>query len=157
MKKILNTFFIIHFSFFIFPAVAAPDPNPIPRINVFSTSTDWEAITGLRLSQYDVTFTPDPALVGQKGLELYVMDGFPCYGQSDRTQIWFGPNNKTNGAISVICLYIPKTITFAWRNADRDALQDTTTGILECPTKDGNSFEIDMRKCTKGKDWKEYR
>ncbi len=153
MKKSL---FVLCALLFALSAHAA-DPNPIPRVSVFSTSTDWEAVTGLRYSLYDVEFVTDSALIGNTGLEMYVLDGFPCYGQSDRTQIWFGPNGKSNGNISMVCLYVPEKVYFAYRNVPRDADQDTTRGILECPTRDGKEFTIDMYKCARGKDWKEFK
>jgi hypothetical protein len=138
------------------PIVAAAADAPAPRISVFSTSTDWEAVTGLRLSQYRVKVLSDSKLV-KNGLELYYLDGFPCYGQPDRTQIWIGPNGKTDREMIITCLYAPRTITLAWRHAARDATQGTTVGILECPIADRGELTIDMSKCAKGKDWKEYK
>ncbi|MDR1337964.1 MAG: hypothetical protein LBJ73_02960 [Rickettsiales bacterium] len=132
------------------------DPNPIPRVSVFSTSTDWEAISGLRLGQYRVKFSGKSKLV-RNGLELYFLDGFPCYGQTDRTNIWVSPAGKTERDAMIVCLYVPKTVTFAWRDATRDALQGATTGMLECPIAGDYDLMIDVSKCTRGKDWKEYR
>jgi hypothetical protein len=138
------------------PLAALAADDPVPRISVFSTSTDWEAVTGLRLSQYRVKVIGNSKLV-KNGLELYYLDGFPCYGQPDRTQIWIGQNGKTDREMIITCLYAPRAITLAWRNAARDAIQGTTVGILECPIDDRGELTMDLSKCTKGKDWKEYK
>jgi hypothetical protein len=134
----------------------ATDPVPIIRRSIFSTSTDWEAVTGIYLSQFDVEFSVDKHLVNN-GLELYFLDGFPCFAQTDSSRIWIDRNNKNDNKIRLTCLFAPKTVYFAWRNAARDASQDKTTGILECPVSFDNNLKIDLSKCTKGKDWKEYR
>jgi hypothetical protein len=137
-------------------AETPPPQQPLPRVSIFSTSTDWEAVTGLRLSEFRIKFLPDSKII-KNGLELYYLDGFPCYGQPDRTQIWLGANGKTDRDMIITCLYVPKTITLAWRLAPRDALQNTTTGMMECPISDGSELIIDLSECTKGKDWKEFR
>lgn len=126
------------------------------KTSVFSTSTDWEAVSGLHFSQFNIDFIGNKKLI-DNGLELYFLDGFPCFAQTDSARIWIGPRNKTDNQIRITCLFSPKTVYFAWRNASRDASQDTTTGILECPASFDNNLNIDLSKCTKGKDWKEYR
>lgn len=131
-------------------------PAPTPRVSIFSTSTDWEGVTGLQLSQYRGNFIPDTRLIG-KGLVLYYLDGFPCYGLGEGVRIWFGPNNKQDGSLRIVCLYPPKEINFAWRNATRDANQTATTGILTCPVKGERELTIDLSKCTRGADWDEHR
>lgn len=141
----------------VFASAQPPVPAPIPRRSIFSTSTDWESVTGLRLAIYDIDFTTDSKMVGNKGIELYYLDGFPCYGQTDRTNAWFGPKGASRGAVSIVCLYPPKEINFAYRTAARDAHQDTTTGILTCPVKHIDKLALDMSKCVTGKDWKELR
>jgi hypothetical protein len=125
-----------------------------PRISVFSTSTDWEAVTGLRLSQYEIEFIPDNKLIGNNGLEIYVLDGFPCYGQTERARMWIGPNGRTDGGIRVVCAYAPEKLSFAWRNAARDDAQGRTTGIMDCELIDGM---VNMSKCVIGKEWDEFR
>ena len=37
-------------------------PMPVPRVSIFSTSTDWQAITGLMLNEYRGEFKTDPSL-----------------------------------------------------------------------------------------------
>jgi hypothetical protein len=140
-----------------FAAFAAEDPPPpAPRVSLFSTSADWEAVTGLRLGQYRVKFRGSSGLI-KKGLEVYFLDGFPCYGQTDRTQAWISPAAKTERDVMIVCLYSPEKLYFAWRDAARDADQNATTGILECPVAKGGDLTIDLSKCARGKDWKEYR
>lgn len=133
-----------------------PEKPVIVRPSIFSTSTDWEGVTGLRLGLYSVKFIPDYKLI-QKGLELYYLDSFPCYGQPDRTQIWIDAKGKTERNMLITCLYAPQTIKLAWRHATAQSVQDTTVGMLECPVKGEYELTIDMSKCVKGKDWKEYK
>ena len=152
--KIFNFLFLC--LFIPFAANADNTPPTIIRKSIFSTSTDWESVTSLRLSEFSVEFSGDKKLVGD-GLELYFLDSFPCFGQTDSARIWIDDNGKTDGEIRLTCLMTPKTVTFAWRNAERDATQDTTTGILECPVYGNNYLKVDLSKCNRGKDWKEYR
>ena len=54
-------------------AVAATTPpKPAPRVSIFSTSTDWEAVTGLMLHEYRGVFEykNNDRLIG-RGLVLY--------------------------------------------------------------------------------------
>lgn len=153
MKKLLVSCLL-----FLVTVSAFAAETPTPRVNIFSTSTDWEAVTGLRFGQYEVEFVPDNKLIGNIGLEMYLLDSFPCYGQTDKTQVWIGRNGRdTRNGIRMVCLYPPQTVNFAWRNAARDALQDTTTGILICPNASKNSIKIDLSKCTIGPEWKDVR
>lgn len=156
MKKLK---YLVLCSLFFITSFANADnttPAPIIRKSVFSTSTDWESVTDLRLSEYNVGFSEDKKLIGN-GLELYFLDGFPCYGQTYSARIWIGDNGKKDGEIRITCLFAPKNLSFAWRNVDRDARQDKTTGILECPVIGDNDLKIDLSKCKIGKEWKEYR
>lgn len=156
MKKLLVAFGLF---FFMFGANAAEPTPPAPRrISVFSTSTDWQAITGLLLNEYRGHFKTDAKLIGQKGLVLYYLDGFPCYGLGDGVRVWMGPNNKHDGELRIACVYAPETINFSWRNATRDADDAVGTGLLTCPVdSDGRDLTIDLAKCTVGKDWSEYK
>jgi len=139
-------------------ADTSPVPMPVPRVSVFSTSTDWQAITGLQLNEYRGEFKVDSKLVGSKGLVLYYLDGFPCYGLGDTVRVWFGPNGKHDGSLRIACVYAPTEINFSWRHATRDADDATGTGLITCPvSSDGREMTIDMAKCSKGKDWSEYR
>ena len=139
-------------------ANAATAPTPAPRISIFSTSTDWEAVTGLTLNEYRGRFKMDKKLVG-RGLTLYYLDGFPCYGLGQGVRVWIGPDWDEDSKIWLACVVRPTEIKFAWRNMARDASQATTTGILTCPVNAGTSreFEIDLSKCVKGPDWPDYK
>ncbi len=152
MKKIL----FLLFSVFFITNVGADDLSQ-PRISIFSTSTDWQAVTGLTLSEYHGKFIPDSKLVG-RGLVLYYLDGFPCYGLGEGVRAWIGPNGQNHEHIRIACVAKPTEIKFAYRNATRDADEDVTTGILICPTSgNGRDITIDLSECTVGPDWKEYK
>ena len=144
----------ILFLFLLIPLSVTADTSI--RTSIFSTSTDWEGITGLYLSEFNVKFSGGKNLV-DKGLELYFLDGFPCFGQTDSARIWIGSDGKTDGKIRITCLFTPEKLKFAWRNAARDATQDKTSGMLECPVTFDDDLKVDLFNCTKGKDWKEYR
>ena len=133
-------------------------PAPVPRVSIFSTTTDWQALTGLSLNEYRGVFKTDSKLVGAKGIVLYYLDAFPCYGLGDGVRVWFGPRDKSDGSLRIACVYAPETIMFSYRNATRDADDARNTGMLICPVKaDGRELHIDMTKCQRGKDWDEYR
>ena len=156
MKQLHSIFLGI---FCMFPMMANAVVNPLPptiRPSIFSTSSDWEAVTGIRLGQYNVNFIHDSKLIGN-GMELYYLDGFPCYGQPDRVQIWLGPNGKSDRDMLITCLFPPQTINLALRHSKRDVTQDTTTGLLICPVTGTYNLTIDLSKCALGKEWKEYR
>ncbi len=142
---------------FVSPAVFADNAPSAPRVSVFSTSTDWEAVTGLNLSEYRGTFISDKELVG-RGLVLYYLDGFPCYGLGYGVRVWIGPNGQNHEHLHIACVAAPREIKFAYRNATRDADQATTTGILTCPINDqGRELTIKLSDCVKGPDWDEYK
>lgn len=145
----------------LIPLAGYADDKPTPpilepRISIFSTTVDWEGISGLSLNQYRGKFITDAKLV-RDGLVLYYLDSFPCYGEADSVRVWLGPRDKQNGTLRIVCIYPPKTISFAWQNTTRDADQSVTTGTLECPVSGDRELTINLTKCTKGKDWKEYR
>ena len=152
MKKIICAILGI---FIINNAIAADAPQP--RVSIFSTSTDWEAVTGLSLSEYRGTFIPDSTLV-KKGLVLYYLDGFPCYGLGAGVRVWIGPNGQNHEHLRIACVAEPTEIKFAYLHASRDADDQTTTGIITCPTKGkGRELTIDLSDCVVGPDWKEYK
>ena len=159
MKKSLIVFGMILCSICAsFADTTLPAPAPVPRVSIFSTSTDWQAITGLLLNEYRGTFKPDSKLIGNKGLVFYYLDGFPCYGLGDGVRIWFGPNGKSTGDLRIACVYAPTEINFSWRHAERDADDATGTGLIRCPVDaNGRDLMVDMSKCEKGKDWSEYK
>lgn len=139
-------------------AIADNQPAPAPRVSIFSTSTDWQSITGLLLNEYRGVFKTDSKLIGPKGLILYYLDGFPCYGLGEGVRVWFGPRNNHDGDLRIACVYAPTEIIFSYRHAGRDADDATNTGMLTCPVDaDGRELKIDMSKCKIGKDWDEYK
>ncbi len=156
MKKfILACFLIVG----IGASFAADDkPVPIaPRVSIFSTSTDWEGVTGLMLSEFRGKFISDSKLVGAKGLVLYYLDGFPCYGLGEGVRVWISPNGKADNDLRIVCLRPPREIKFAWRNMTREGVQKATTGLLVCPVSDsGRDLTIELSKCKKGPDWPDY-
>ena len=157
MKRIVLAI-ICAVSFVHFAYADTPPTMPVPRVSVFSTTTDWQALTGLSLNEYRGVFIPDSKLIGTKGIVLYYLDAFPCYGLGDGVRVWFGQNGKHDGDLRIACVYAPETIMFSYRNAARDADDARNTGILTCPvSSDGRELSIDMAKCQKGKDWDEYR
>ena len=156
MKRFLVAFGIIVCAVSAFADTTTPPL--LRRVSIFSTSTDWQAITGLLLNEYRGNFKPDSKLIGNKGLVLYYLDGFPCYGLGDGVRVWMGPNNKHDGDLRIACVYAPETINFSWRNATRDADDAVGTGLITCPVDaDGRDLMIDLSKCTLGKDWAEYK
>ena len=152
MRKIIYAILGI---FVINNTIAADAPQP--RVSIFSTSTDWEAVTGLSLSEYRGTFIPDSKLV-KKGLVLYYLDGFPCYGLGAGVRVWIGPNGQNHEHLRIACVAEPTEIKFAYLHASRDADDQTTTGIITCPAKGkGRELTIDLSDCVVGPDWKEYK
>ena len=137
----------------------ADTPPPVaPRVSIFSTTTDWQALTGLYLNEYHGVFKPDSKVTGSKGVVLYYLDGFPCYGLGEGVRVWIGPNGRHDGELRIACVYAPDEIKFSWRHATRDADDATNTGMLTCPVaSDGRELTIDMAKCKFGKDWSEYK
>jgi hypothetical protein len=151
MKKIISVLLAL----IVAPAYSAT--TPAPRVSIFSTSTDWQAVTGLTLNEYSGKFISDKKLVGH-GLVLYYLDGFPCYGLGFGVRVWIGPDGKSDNDLAIACVAAPTEIKFAYRNATRDADQATTTGILTCPVSDrGRDLTIDLSDCIVGPDWDEYK
>lgn len=134
----------------------ADNPPPGPRVSIFSTTTDWAALTGLPLRQFSGNFKWSNSDVG-RGLVLYYLDAFPCYGEADSVRVWLGQNRQSTGRLRLVCVHAPKTVSFAWRNATRDADQAQSTGILTCPVDGDYDFTIDISKCTYGPEWEEYK
>ena len=137
--------------------VPVPGPTPVQRVSVFSTTVDWEGVTGLRLNQYTGKITGKDKKFVKQGLVLYYLDSFPCYGEADSVRVWLSPNGKMSGNLRLVCIHLPEKISFAWRNATEDADQARTTGILTCPVEGKRDFTIDISKCERGPDWTEYK
>ena len=153
MKKLIALFACV---LPMFAAFGDNPPPPQPRVSIFSTTTDWSALTGLPLRQFVGNFEWNNSDVKQ-GLVLYYLDAFPCYGEADSVRVWLGANNKSEEKLRLVCVHAPKSISFAWRNATRDADQAQSKGILTCPVSGEYELKIDISKCTTGPEWKEYR
>lgn len=132
-------------------------PLPGPTVSLFSTTVDWAGVTGLRLSQYTGNFHGAPRSLLKDGLILYYLDAFPCYGEADSVRVWISPRGEAIGFLRLVCVHAPTEIKFAWRNATQDAEQAETTGLLTCPVSGDYEFDIDLSKCTRGPDWKDYK
>lgn len=148
---------IMLFSVFCMSAFATdyPPSAPAPRVALFSTTVDWEAVTGFSLSQYTGKIKGVDKNLVKQGLLLYYLDSFPCYGEGSNVRIWLSPNGKPDIDLRLVCVFKPEKISFAWRNATADALDATTTGILTCPVEGDRHFTINISKCERGKDWKD--
>ncbi|MCL1891931.1 MAG: hypothetical protein FWF97_01385 [Alphaproteobacteria bacterium] len=157
-----NKIFILYSLFFILfvcaPAARAADTGTLcPRI--FTTSSDWESITGLRFAQYDIEFVRDRT-IGNIGWEIYMLDGFPCFGQAEDVRQWISPSNisatDSNARMRITCIQQPTELLFAWREASRHSFQARTTGILICnPTGKGRRITVKLQDCVQGKNWNE--
>ena len=136
------------------PSSQPSTPTPsVSRVSVFSTTVDWEAVTGLSLHQYTGTIKGVDRKFVKQGLVLYYLDSFPCYGEASNVRVWLSPNGKSDQSLRLVCVYKPEKISFAWRNADQDAMDARTTGMITCPIKGDRDFTIDISKCEKDKDW----
>lgn len=155
MKKV----FALAFMLFCITNIATAADEARPSVSLFSTSTDWQALTGLRYSEYRGRFIPDKSLIGRQGLVLYYLDGFPCYGLGFGVRVWLDPRGRDDdGQLNIVCAYPPKQIHFAWRNATRDADQDVSSGLLTCPvTNSGREITIDLSKCARDTGWTQYQ
>ena len=155
--KITSTSFLFSLFSFLFFAPAQSQPS------IFSTSTDWESITGLRLNEFQVVFGRDRT-VTNIGLELYFLDGFPCYGQTDTARVWVSPahnfewDNNRNALMRITCLVVPETLHFAYREIRSGDSQGRTSGILTCETGklEGRRIMIHLENCIQGPDWGDY-
>lgn len=134
-----------------------PVPAPQPRVSLFSTTVDWHGVTGLSLAQYTGRFSGGMPSLLKNGLILYYLDSFPCYGEADSVRVWISPRGEAIGKLRLVCIHAPTQIQFAWRNAPQDAEQAETTGLLTCPVSGDYELKIDLSKCTRGPDWKDYR
>ena len=136
-------------------SVSNVTPGAPAPVAIFSTTVDWERVTGLSLRQYIGKIKGIDRNFVKQGLVLYYLDAFPCYGEAGNVRVWLSPNGKSDHDLRLVCVYKPETISFAWRNASEDALDARTTGILTCPVEGDRSFSVDISKCEQGKDWKE--
>ena len=148
----------ISFSLFASGVHAASTGTLCPR--VFSTSTDWESVTGLRYAQFNLSFVRDSS-IGSRGMEIYFLDSFPCTGQAEDARQWIAPSRTAaqdrDASMGLSCVQRPEQIRFAWREVPRDAFQNTTTGILICdiPSGKGRNITIKLQDCIRGRNWNE--
>ena len=165
-QVLLVSFLFFSLSLFLSFSVLAAVTPPIAttRPSIFSTSTDWEALTGLRLSEFNITFGRDRT-VTDIGMELYYLDGFPCYGQSESVRAWISPSRNfawdesSNAGMRIVCLVVPQKLYFAYREVASIAAQGRTKGMMSCEpevTKSRN-IKIRLENCTKDKDWKDFK
>ena len=147
-------------------------PYALSATTVFSTSADWEAITGLRMAAFELRFARDRSIGGGFGKELYFLDGFPCFAQAEAVRAWVGPNARNESAVDtrrdtmmrIVCLYQPDTVKLAWRATGRNTGQMRTTGIMTCTPApatgrnfSNNTLLIDLNDCVIGPEWNEKR
>jgi len=135
--------------------VSITPPQATRPMVVFSTTVDWEAVTGLTLNQYKGKIKGTDRSFVKDGVVLYYLDSFPCYGEASNVRIWVSPKGTSTPDLRLVCLYKPEKVVFAWRNAGEDASDARTTGILTCPITGDRDFTIDIAKCERGKDWKD--
>ncbi|MDR0967373.1 MAG: hypothetical protein LBL75_00880 [Rickettsiales bacterium] len=156
MKKILC--FVVGIFCITGSAIADLTANPSVKpsyVSVFSTSSDWEAVTGLRFSEYTLEFVRSRAING-RGTEIYFLDEFPCVGQASDVRQWISAKRtKTSAAdMRITCLVAPESVKFAWRDAGMDDAQGRTTGMMECETRGrGNTLVIDLADCDTDITW----
>lgn len=132
------------------PARALDGVQPVFRMDIMSTSTDWEAVTGLRLSEYKIIFTGTKA--AGAGWEIYYLDAFPCYGYAQYVRAW--ADAKTNDAsVRALCIRRPMEISLAYRAAKKNDPQGRTTGILKCRVE--KNMTVDLGKCEK-QNWSDF-
>lgn len=158
MRRVLFSIFALGVSFMAMATDHPQTPSTpnTPRISIFSTTTDWAALTGLPLRQYTGNFTWKNSDV-QRGIVLYYLDAFPCYGEADSVRIWLGPNRQSTGTLRLVCVHAPTEISFTWRYATRDADQAQSTGLLKCPVTGDYELDIDFSKCVRGPEWKDFK
>jgi len=140
MKKLLLllTFSIFHFPFSI---IAAPP--------IFSTSSDWEALTGARYSMFTLRFGRDNS-IGTSGMELYFLDGFPCIGETGQVFTWVSPSTGTfnwdrDARLRIGCIYRPNELRFAFRKIRRNSAQGRADGYLVCIPEATGGSQISIR------------
>ncbi|MDR2769853.1 MAG: hypothetical protein LBB08_00200 [Rickettsiales bacterium] len=125
--------------------------QPIFRADIQSTSTDWEAVSGLRLHEYKMTFSNAKPAAG--GWELYYLDSFPCYGYAQYVRTWVSNASFRDASLRANCVKAPQEAKLAYRAAKKNDWQGRTDGILRCPVE--KNLEIDLSSCEK-QTWPEF-
>ncbi|MDR0319371.1 MAG: hypothetical protein LBH81_01380 [Rickettsiales bacterium] len=145
----------IAFVFFVFafiaiqPSLSAELPRATP---LFSTTSDWEALLGTRYSVYDIRFGRDKSM-GDAGVEIYFLDGFPCIGEVAKTFTWVSPSSTfgwdDNAGISIGCVFRPQELKFAFRKIRARAPQGRATGYFVCNPEagDGRTIQVRLETC----------
>jgi len=156
MKKIIALMSVLLCCSAFADTTTTPSTPSAPRVSLFSTTVDWQGVTGLPLSQYTGYFRGTNRSLLKNGLILYYLDAFPCYGEADSVRVWISPMGEMVGHLRLVCIAAPKEIKFAYRNAPQDAEQAETTGLLICPATGDYELEIDLSKCEKGPNWADF-
>jgi hypothetical protein len=133
------------------PCKSIDGVQPVFRADIMSTSTDWEALTGLRLSEYKMTFEGTKAAAGA-GWEIYYLDAFPCYGYAQYVRTWTDAKTK-DASVRANCVRRPTEISLAYRVAKKSDPQGRTTGMLKCRVE--KNLTVDLTKCEK-QNWSEF-
>jgi hypothetical protein len=120
------------------------------RADIQSTSVDWEAVSGLRLSEYKITFAN--AKAAGAGWEMYFLDEFPCYGVGQYVRAWVG-RNSDGGFLRANCIRRPDQVRLAYRPAKKNDPQGRTDGILKCRVD--KNLSVDLSACER-QDWADW-
>ena len=158
-KLVVLSLCSIFCSSFVFSARGADTASV--RRSIFSTSTDWEAITGLRLSEFNIRFGRDKTM-GAIGTELYFLDGFPCYARAENARAWVSPSIAyaidKDAFMRVVCLAVPPVTQLAFREVSSNASHARSTGMLTCPTeKSDRDILINLALCERLDNWGDYK
>ncbi|MDR0448890.1 MAG: hypothetical protein LBG89_00300 [Rickettsiales bacterium] len=137
------------FAFILIATAFSATPAPLPSAAaLFSTTSDWEALTGSRYSVYDVRFGRNKAM-GDLGMEIYFLDSFPCIGEVAKTFTWVSPSGNfawdRNAGLSMGCVFRPQELKFAFRKIRARAPQGPATGYLVCVPEVGGDRTISVR------------
>ena len=132
--------------------------RPPARVQLMSTSVDWEAVTGFMLHEFQINFTnTQVAGTGRMGWEMYYLDEFPCYGGSWHVKVWLNQRIRSprdrDSFFRIMCIMPPSQIRIAYRETQRDSFQDRTTGILTCPVN--SNQVVDLAECER-QTWQEF-
>lgn len=138
------------FALFLMLGLAISDVRAAAYI---AATADWEAITGGRFAEYEMRFGRDESM-GEKGLELYWLDGFPCMGETGNVFTWIAPAKKFDwddraDKIRVACVFPPAEVRFAFREAREKEPEGRATGFLVCRPEviTGRQISIKLEDC----------
>jgi len=163
MKKFLLLTYSLTHLLTVAPATASSSDNGLNqcRPTIFSTSTDWEALSGKRQQEYTVRFGSDKTIGDGKGSEIYYLDRFPCYGQAEGSFAWVAPqknftwDNGSSTRFWIVCLVPPKKINIAYRPSSRGEFQGRSEELLECDVEiSGREIKVKLNECQRTK-WRD--